>query len=326
MRIDAKMSDEHYNSYRKNCPAFSSFLVLRGEHKRAIHRYEALQKSKFFKNKKDLNTFKTYNQFSDYVYGSIRKHPDVEYQVKHFYIYADDNRNSNSEELSARKELYVLRRMKNEVLKDFVKKERAYIYLELSPIEKKKYQALYKELGIKDENKLSADDFSKIQNMSQGIALRQFLAIKKVEHTARYISERIEDDNKIILFTNFIEEYELFKKQFDEKEAIFIDSSFSVTKKQELIDKFNKNESYKVLVGNLIPLGTGHNITSANEVVFNSLSWTAKDLLQGEDRSWRLGQKRDVNVSYMVFDETIELAVLDRVFSKMQNSDVFNEF
>ena len=61
-------------------------------------------------------------------------------------------------------------------------------------------------------------------------------------------------------------------------------------------------------------LGVGLNLTAATQVVFNDLDWVPANHWQAEDRAYRLGQTRTVNVTYMVGEGTID----DFVYNVLQ--------
>ena len=56
-----------------------------------------------------------------------------------------------------------------------------------------------------------------------------------------------------------------------------------------IVDRFQQDESVRVLVANLIAGGVGLNLTRARQVVFNDLDWVPANHLQAEDRCHRIG-------------------------------------
>jgi SWI/SNF-related matrix-associated actin-dependent regulator 1 of chromatin subfamily A len=85
--------------------------------------------------------------------------------------------------------------------------------------------------------------------------------------------------------------------------------------KQKSVDAFQNNPKVKVFIGNIKSAGVAITLTEATVVVFNSFSWVPGDNEQAEDRSYRIGQKNDVNVYYQLFDDTIST----RMWSMLQN-------
>jgi len=59
-------------------------------------------------------------------------------------------------------------------------------------------------------------------------------------------------------------------------------------------------------VANIVAGGIGLNLTAATQVVFNDLDWVPTNHWQAEDRAYRIGQTRTVNVTYFVARDTID--------------------
>jgi len=110
--------------------------------------------------------------------------------------------------------------------------------------------------------------------------------------------------------------------------------------RQEAVDRFQNDPEVRVLIGNILAAGTGITLTAATQVFFNDLDWVQANHLQAEDRAYRIGQNRMVNVYYVsapgTFDEIVwyvltrKLAVLDQLDFSQRGSapeagDVRNE-
>jgi hypothetical protein len=76
--------------------------------------------------------------------------------------------------------------------------------------------------------------------------------------------------------------------------------------RQTLVDRFQQETGARVFVANIIAGGTGLNLTAATQVVFNDLDWLPTNHWQAEDRAYRIGQTRTVNVTYFVARDTID--------------------
>lgn len=68
--------------------------------------------------------------------------------------------------------------------------------------------------------------------------------------------------------------------------------------RQSLVERFNKQEGFAVLVLSPIAAGVGLNITGANHVIHFSRHWNPAKEEQATDRAYRIGQKKDVHVYY----------------------------
>lgn len=228
--------------------------------------------------------------------------------------------NTNSVELNQRIKHIQIRRTKKEVFHNFPEKYSFPIYYALTPKEIVEYRELWAEyLSVKNQNKYTDDELEK---MSESIKVRQFLAKIKAPHTLNFIENKIENGQKAIVFTHFKEEFELILEGLGKK-AVGIKSSMSPEKKQEVIDKFQKDENILAIVGNIKTLGTGHNLTKGDIIVFNSPDWNSGEHEQGEDRAYRLGRDGDVDCYYCLFEGTHEEEVYQRSLQKRENKQTF---
>jgi SNF2 family DNA or RNA helicase len=125
----------------------------------------------------------------------------------------------------------------------------------------------------------------------------------------------IDQDKKVIIFTNFTDTLNKIKNHFG-KQAVHLDGSCTKPQRQYAVDQFQENEKIKVFVGNLKAAGVGITLTAAEAVIMNDLSFVPSDHSQAEDRSYRYGQKSNVLVYYPIFENTIEGVIYDILNNK----------
>jgi SWI/SNF-related matrix-associated actin-dependent regulator 1 of chromatin subfamily A len=77
-------------------------------------------------------------------------------------------------------------------------------------------------------------------------------------------------------------------------------------KRQQLVDRFQKDDDVRVFLANIIAGGTGVTLTAGTQVIFNDLDWVPANHWQAEDRAYRIGQTRTVNVTYVVGAGTMD--------------------
>jgi SNF2 family DNA or RNA helicase len=80
----------------------------------------------------------------------------------------------------------------------------------------------------------------------------------------------------------------------------------SDSKKQASVDRFQEDDSCQVFVGQIKAAGVGLTLTAAEVVIMNSLDWVPGNHEQAEDRAYRIGQNKMVNIYYMLMDKTID--------------------
>jgi len=217
---------------------------------------------------------------------------------------------SNLEELRDRTKNKVLRRLKEEVV-NLPDKIITPIYLELSSYEYKKEMGEY----------LSWSDDSQEQNLAIHLAklmkVRQIIANEKVKITCDLIDQAIEQEKKVIVFTNFtaplMEMYEKFKDI-----SVVLHGSMKKEERQNSVDEFQNNPDIKIFIANLKSGGVGITLTEAEVVIMNDLSFVPSDHAQAEDRAFRIGQKKNVSCLYPIYENTIEQTIYS-ILQKKKN-------
>ncbi len=216
------------------------------------------------------------------------------------------------EELRDRTAAQFLRRLKEDVL-DLPDKIITPIYLRLKS---KKYEDLMGEYydwydrGEDSTNSLTVQ-FSKLMNV------RQVIAEEKIDTTIELAENILEQDKKLIIFTNFTNTLKKLVEHFGKK-CVFLDGSCSPAQRQYAVDQFQENDKIRIFIGNLKAAGVGLTLTAAEAVIMNDLSFVPADHGQAEDRAFRYGQKKNVSIYYPIFENTIEGIIYDILAKKKQ--------
>lgn len=233
--------------------------------------------------------------------------------------------NENTIELHQSMKNIMLRRLKKEVFANFVEKYADPVYFTLNTDEQDEYDRYFQEVYKVTKGRI---DYGEMEKLVEMLVLRKFLAVKKVPLTIEHLEYLLDLGHKILVFTHFIEEIDLLvsgvKRILGKNEyCLSVNASMSSTKIQDTIKNFNTNQNARILIGNISTLGTGHNITSAQCVVFNSPNFNFSNMDQAEDRAYRFGQKEDVYVYYMLYENTVEEAVFNLRGQKQDNTTLF---
>jgi len=218
---------------------------------------------------------------------------------------------SNLDELRELTKNIVLRRLKTDVL-DLPEKIISPLFLELK-------STFYDEeledfMRITNENK---NKESITVTLNRLMKIRQLIAMEKIPYTCELIDKFLEQDKKIIVFTNFTNTLEILHDKY-KKISVTLDGRMSKDKRQESIDKFQNNDKTKLFIGNIIAAGVGITLTAAETVIMNDLSFVPAHHSQAEDRAYRYGQKNSVLVYYPIFDNTIE-RIIYNILQKKKN-------
>jgi len=224
-------------------------------------------------------------------------------------------KNKNSYAIATVINPYFLRRMKTDVLSDFPNKFTSPIYLKLTSNEQLHYDNAY-------NNYLEATG-KEANLLSEKLKLRQFTASLKVPQTCNFIRGLVKKGKRPIIFTHFEEERQLLIECLGEG-YITIHSSMGSKKIDQAIQKFQNDDNIVGIIGNIETLGTGHNITKATDVVINSPDHNSGQHEQSVDRAYRMGQKNDVYMWFLIFENTEEhITYLNSLSKKENNNKLF---
>lgn len=230
---------------------------------------------------------------------------------------------TNLDELNELNRNKVLRRLKTEVT-DLPGKIVSQIPLEMQN------SALY-DLEIEQFMTIAKherEDSNLSITINRLMAVRQIIAAEKVPYTCEIVDKFIEADKKVIIFTNFSSVVDELKGIYGKK-AVVVDGRMNKNKRQLSVDEFQNNPKVKVFIGNIIAAGAGLNLTAAEAVVMNDLSFVPAHHLQAEDRANRIGQTKSVNIYYPIFENTIEIIIYNiiqnknKVINKVMGDDEF---
>lgn len=132
--------------------------------------------------------------------------------------------------------------------------------------------------------------------------------------------------DKVLVFSHSVRLLRLLKTLFDvdgtKYNMSYLDGSMSYDDRSKAVADFNSNPSQFVFLISTKAGGVGLNITSANKVVVADPNWNPAYDLQAQDRAYRIGQTRDVEVFRLVSSGTIEEIVYARQIYKQQQANI----
>lgn len=214
---------------------------------------------------------------------------------------------SNLLELHEKVAPLMIRRTKQEVLKDLPPKTRTVIPLDLTNnVQYRRARDHFLEwLG-------STKGTSAVKKAKKAIAivkigaLHQVLAEGKLKEVAEWIKDwREETGEKLVVFTVHKSIARSLAGLFPR--SLVIDGDVPNRSRQAIVDQFQNESKHWLLIGTIATLGTGHTLTAASTVAFIELPWTPGEQDQAEDRVLRIGQtSKKMTAFYFVAHGTIE--------------------
>jgi SNF2 family DNA or RNA helicase len=215
---------------------------------------------------------------------------------------------------------FILRRCKQDVLKDLPEKLEEVQYARMGATQQRLYDAQVLHMRELLENETDeAYERNKIQVLAELTRIRQiccdpalFLENYDGESAKREacmdrVRSAIEGEHKILLFSQFTSMLELLEKDLKAEGISYYKIIGATPKEQrmELVRRFNQDDTPVFLIS-LKAGGTGLNLTGADVVIHYDPWWNQAVQNQATDRAHRIGQKRVVSVYQLIVKDSIE--------------------
>ena len=130
--------------------------------------------------------------------------------------------------------------------------------------------------------------------------------------------------DKVLVFSHSVRLLKMLQMLFNHTSynVSYLDGAMSYEDRAKAVDDFNSDPGQFVFLISTKAGGVGLNITSANKVVIVDPNWNPSYDLQAQDRAYRIGQIRDVEVFRLVSAGTIEEIVYARQIYKQQQANI----
>jgi SNF2 family DNA or RNA helicase len=219
---------------------------------------------------------------------------------------------------------FILRRSKNDVLKDLPPKIEQIFYCEMTPAQMKSYQELkefYRNSLVKNAPQQNGGQ-RKIQILEALLRLRQTALHPQL------INEHYEDDSgkfdaliemlenvyaeghKALVFSQFTSALKILRKKIEAlgMECCYLDGQ--TKDRAEVVKTFQTDESKKIFLMSLKAGGVGLNLTEASYVFILDPWWNPAAEAQAIDRAHRIGQTKTVTSYKLISKDSIEEKIL----------------
>ena len=131
----------------------------------------------------------------------------------------------------------------------------------------------------------------------------------KLDRLEELLDEILENGEKAIVFTQYASFGALLQHHLQNRFSMripFLSGSVTMAHREEMIGEFQRPDGPAVFILSLKAGGTGLNLTAANHVIHYDRWWNSAVEAQATDRAFRIGQRRDVVVSKMICEGTLE--------------------
>ncbi len=147
----------------------------------------------------------------------------------------------------------------------------------------------------------------------------------KMEQCIQLVQSIIDNDEKTLIFTQYKEMGDILTHVIEEEcntTPLFFHGSLNVNQREEMINKFQTDADTKVMILSLKAGGTGLNLTSATNVIHYDLWWNPAVEDQATDRTYRIGQDKNVMVHRLITLGTFEEKIDEMLKSKKELADM----
>jgi SWI/SNF-related matrix-associated actin-dependent regulator of chromatin subfamily A-like protein 1 len=217
------------------------------------------------------------------------------------------------DELQARVQPVLLRRLKSEVLTDLPPKSRRSVLITLDEIDMRAYQAAEKDFiawlnsqGFSEQARRAA----KAKSITKLASMRRLAAMAKMQHAVPdYLRQWFDRKSEpLVVFAHHVDVLSKLYNECAHKlklRVATIGSSYDMRKRQAQVDMF-QNGLADVFIAPITCAGVGINLHRAADALFIERLWTPSLMTQAEDRIHRLGSTMPVTITYFDAAETID--------------------
>ncbi|HAE15631.1 MAG TPA: hypothetical protein DCG51_03685, partial [Erysipelotrichaceae bacterium] len=229
---------------------------------------------------------------------------------------------------------FILRRLKEDVLKDLPEKLEEIRYAGFDEEQQKLYDGqvvrMREMIASLDQN----SGENKIRILAEMTRIRQICCdpsllvdgytggSAKREACLDLIRSAVEGGHKMLVFSQFTSMLELLEEDLHKEDIPYykITGATSKEDRMKFVQQFNTDETPVFLIS-LKAGGTGLNLTGADVVIHYDPWWNLAAQNQATDRAHRIGQTKKVNVFRLIVRDTIEERILEMQAAKKDLAD-----
>ena len=215
----------------------------------------------------------------------------------------------------------MLRRLKEDAL-DLPEKLYVDEYVEMD----KKQSKIYAE--ILNDIRLNVDKIAESPNpLSQLIRLRQatgftgilstdILVSAKLDRMEEMVDEAVANGKKVVVFSNWTDITDEVLRRLERFNPATITGKIDDNDLDAQKDKFQYDDSCKVIVGTTPKMGTGFTLTAGTVVFFVDEPWNDATKEQAVDRCHRIGTVENITIYTLITKNTIDERIHEIVHEK----------
>lgn len=215
---------------------------------------------------------------------------------------------------------FLLRRTKGDVLTELPEKFERVLSVDMTPQQRRLYDAYTLEARERlEENGKAFEILPYLTRLRQlcddpGTFLENYTGGSgKLEALLTLTREYLQDGHRLLIFSQFVTGLQRLETMLRENgiETYKITGSVPAKERIRLMNDFNAGKGPDVFLISLKAGGTGLNLVGADTVIHLDPWWNVAAENQASDRAHRIGQKRSVEVIYLICEDSVEQKVIE---------------
>ena len=226
----------------------------------------------------------------------------------------------NLDELQEQLNSIMLRRLQKDVL-DLPEKIYIDEYVDMTG----KQEQLYKEIEAEitaniDQIAMSNNPLAQLIRLRQATGYTGILSSKvqesaKMDRMEELVEEALSTGKQVIIFSNWSQITDEVKNRLRKYNIGVITGETKDHERQILVERF-QNHEIQIMLGTIGAMGTGITLTAATVEIFMDEPWTMANRVQAEDRAYRIGQKNNLTIYFLLTKNTIDERIHEIVYKK----------
>ena len=245
------------------------------------------------------------------------------------------NDGQRARELQKKINPFILRRTKTQVATELPDKTEMILHCEMGTEQRRVYDAYEREfrnfLLTTKEGDIPRERLHVLQGLTK---LRQICNSPVLLNDDEFygdssakidmLMEQIDNkspNHKILVFSQFVSMLDLIRKELETRQIGFEYLTGQTSNRAASVNRFQTDDTVRVFLISLKAGGTGLNLTQADYVYLVDPWWNPAVENQAIDRSYRIGQKKNVVAVRLICPDTIEDKILQLQESKKELAD-----
>lgn len=135
----------------------------------------------------------------------------------------------------------------------------------------------------------------------------------------KLIKEIMNRDEKVIIWSSFIENIDFFCEKYSQYNPVKIHGKMNIESRNKSVKLFKTNSTCKILFATPQSAKEGLTLTVANNVVFYDRGFNLDDYLQAQDRIHRISQTKECNIYNILMEDSVDIWI-DKLLQAKQNA------